>query len=195
MRSKRPVGMGENYADGKTEMSWRAAHKIALVVSILIGFTISVGQAHAGSCKKTSRTFTATGFSADTTVKNRTDDQILVIQILRRNGVKEEKEIDPGENASHLAKIEKGLMEADWPIDLSVKIKPKGGDEDSVATCVYRVNEVRTGSGGAHYRWELAGDSLCDGKENDLCEGCKVECDKTYHPGKNRYSTTFTIAD
>ena len=94
------------------------------------------------------------------------------------------KTVAPGELVGQFAKF--GDKSDDTFVDFTVSVAEQGSGK-SVA-CAFRVKH------GQSTIWDLAkdADAVC-GDALVLCPKCKVSCDKSYYPDKQRWNTTFTI--
>lgn len=138
--------------------------------------------AGAAECVETQRTMTALeGFSAHTTVKNRTDDLTFTTNIYRGgSNLKESKTIAPGKDAG----VQMSFS-GDLPIRVVVTLFKNNAAFNG--TCGFTL------SFGDKPKW-TPDDPLC-GNLDRLCATCEVSCSKSWISSKNRWNTYLTVSD
>jgi hypothetical protein len=149
-------------------------------------------EAFAGNCTSSRGrpSVTSNGYwdgtaAADTTLRNNSTGLTIEAEILRGDGVKSQKTIGPGQQTGHLAKFG-GTGKIKY-VDFTVVAKAEGQS----LSCAYRIKwDVD------YLFWDLAegADTPC-GDPSVFCPTCKVSCSATFHAGKARWNTTFTVSD
>jgi hypothetical protein len=155
-------------------------------------------EAFAGACQMTKRDHSLYPSSADdavhTTVHNNTTGTnpdktkgiTFDVTIDRERTEKANKTVAPGDMVGQLSKL--GINMADSFVDFTVSVAAQGGGKS--VSCAFRIKY------GQSTVWDLlkGARSVC-GDASVLCPKCKVSCDKSYHPDKQRWNTTFTITN
>lgn len=159
-------------------------------ICLLAALTLPL-EAFAGSCEKTRRKYSFTessvDFSAHTTAHNDSTGTSYLVTIYRGSADKASKTVIPGDMVGQFAGF--GATGNEDFTEFKVVIQ-RAGQESSSLTCAFQIKY------GARTVWDLAPDakSAC-GDATVLCPTCKVSCDKSYHPDKQRWNTTFRITD
>jgi hypothetical protein len=146
---------------------------------------LAPGGAWAGNCVDTKRggeLFGSTVLSADTNIRNETQELPVRVEIYKDGKMKGQVTLQAGESTSHLAKFGSGDN-----IGGTIRVAIYPRDARTASDCNYVV-----GYGMGRTTWELQ-----EGDEAVCVVGdlAKVACEKSYRSGKLRWNTTFTITD
>jgi hypothetical protein len=161
-----------------TTLGRAAAWAIAVLV-------LAPGGAWAGSCVDTKRgddAFGSTVLSADTNVRNETQERPVQVELYKDGKMKAQVTLQAGESTSHLAKFGSGDN-----IGGTIRVAIYPSNALSTSDCNYVV-----GYGSGRTTWNLQEGDAAVCAVGDLV---KVACEKSYHSGKLRWNTTFAITD
>lgn len=147
-------------------------------------------EASAGSCEKTRRAYSFTEssieYNAHTTAHNDSGGNSYRVTIYRGSTEKASKTLVPGDMVGQFAGF--GTKGNDDFTEFKVLIGVPG--KTASVTCTFQIMY------GERAVWDLApGATSACGDATALCPTCKVSCDKSYHPDKQRWNTTFRVTD
>lgn len=160
----------------------------ALLAVMLV--VVGAAQGLAAECGDTTRTWTEYSGNAHQVVRNTTAGKVFEVAILR-NGVEKNRRIinESQPETSYLMKVGS-------PTEMAVTIEIQRRDNPGTekVSCNYRISF--SNEDGDPTKWLLPeGSEAACGDITQLCADCVLTCSKSYHSGKARWNTSFTISD
>lgn len=161
---------------------------VALAVSATV---LGAAEAIAGDCTKTNRTYLNKdgNVAVHTVVRAKTRGKAFEVRIARNGTQKSDGYIYDGKSDANY--LMKGGAVSEFAV--TVEILRRDGQNTPTLNCAYTVTFSQSD---AATKWfpPDGGDGIC-GDVTELCHECKLTCEKSYHPGTERWNTVLTIED